>query len=111
MPPVLSRLQFIIFLFRMNKAQAKQLHFAFLHGFASGPGTKKGTHLAKTFADKFGLTLHLPNLNYPSFSEISYTNALQVLDNLHQSIVTAENDEQVRWCLIGSSMGGYLASR
>mmetsp|Transcript_24 Transcript_24/g.63 ORF Transcript_24/g.63 Transcript_24/m.63 type:complete len:217 (-) Transcript_24:205-855(-) len=85
------------------------MQFAYLHGFASSPKSKKGVELAKRFAAG-GHTLQLPDLNYPSFAEITYSNALSVIVKMDaESLLTQSS--KAPWCLIGSSMGGFLAAR
>ena len=76
----------------------------FLHGFASSALSRKGTYLARYFQDK-GIELELPDLNRPSFEHLTYTGALEAFD-LFDSL-----DRSRKWCLAGSSMGGYLAAR
>ncbi|MCB9764112.1 MAG: alpha/beta fold hydrolase [Alphaproteobacteria bacterium] len=79
------------------------LRYAYLHGFASSPASVKGTALAERFA-RLGVTLEQPDLNQPSFSALTYSGALAALDAM-------DDAPSARWCLIGSSMGGYLAAR
>lgn len=74
----------------------------FLHGFASGPQSRKGHALREAFAAR-GLTLLQPDLNAPDFAHLTHTASLGVLDQ-----VAGEDDAVV---LIGSSLGGYLAAR
>lgn len=83
--------------------------FAYLHGFASGPGSYKGTRIAERWASELsdqGVHLERPDLNQPSFAELRFTDSLAHLDALD-----AAGEGAARWCLIGSSMGGYLAAR
>ncbi|MCB9742556.1 MAG: alpha/beta fold hydrolase [Alphaproteobacteria bacterium] len=79
------------------------LRYAYLHGFASSPRAYKGGVLRERLA-RFGVDLELPDLNQPSFSKLTYSGALGAVDAL-------DDDPSRRWCLIGSSMGGYLAAR
>lgn len=76
----------------------------FLHGFASGALSTKGTALRRAFARR-GVDLILPDLNVPSFEAMTYTSMLAGLDRL--------DDEHrfERWHVLGSSLGGYLAAR
>lgn len=82
--------------------------FAYLHGFGSSPTSKKGTSLAASFARR-GATLHLPDVNRPSFARLSPARALEAVDELD----AAHGDAAAgaKWCFIGSSMGGWLAAR
>ena len=81
--------------------------YAYLHGFASSENSYKGVAL-QSFLHKYGAHLYLPNLNRPSFEHLSYDGALSEMDRLHE---TTGGDDGPPWCLIGSSMGGYLATR
>lgn len=79
--------------------------YAYLHGFASGPRSKKGTALAAAFAAR-AVYLALPDLNRPSFAELTLTAQLAALDAL-----TASRPDVTTWRFIGSSMGGWVAAR
>jgi pimeloyl-ACP methyl ester carboxylesterase len=81
--------------------------YAYLHGFASGPKSKKGVHL-RSFLKTYGVDLHLPDLNGLTFSELTYTGALEILTVLDRTLMT---EGPFKWRFIGSSMGGYLAAR
>lgn len=80
------------------------LRFAYLHGFASSPNAHKASQLAPAFASR-GIRLERPDLNVPSFESMTYTAILGALDALHR------RGPEAKWCLIGSSMGGYMAAR
>lgn len=79
--------------------------FAYLHGFSSGPGTRKGRALTGVFS-AYGKTLLLPDLNRPSFAELTYAGMLEAVDDLDAGV-----DGSGRWCFVGSSMGGWVAAR
>ncbi len=76
--------------------------YAYLHGFASGPRSRKGLALAPAF-EAAGAPLERPDLNAPSFARLTYTAALGAID--------AVAGEAGRWGFVGSSLGGYLAAR
>lgn len=78
------------------------MRYAYLHGFASSSKSYKGTTLAELLSDR--ILLERPDLNCPSFEKLTITAALEELDRLH-----AEDPQP--WCLIGSSMGGFIAAR
>ena len=82
---------------------------AYLHGFASGPLSKKGMLLAERFRGQ-GVELRLPDLNRPSFSRLTVTEALEAVDELVAG-VEASGDGAGRWRFVGSSFGGYVAAR
>lgn len=72
---------------------------AYLHGFASGPGSTKAVWFRERFAT-LGTTLVVPDLA-PDFTRMTITSQLDVVEPLLR-------DEPA--VLIGSSMGGYLAA-
>lgn len=78
------------------------MHYAYLHGFASSPRSKKGVALAEAFAAR-GLTLELLDLNRPSFGKLTLSAQLEEVRRW------AADKERVS--LIGSSMGGWVTSR
>jgi len=83
-----------------------EFEYAHLHGFASSKRSRKGLFLAKAFAAR-GLHLNLPDLNRPSFAQLTYTGALGAMDELDRE----RSERRTRWRISGSSMGGYLAAR
>ena len=88
--------------------------FAYLHGFASSSLSTKGQALRRFFAGR-GLTMHTPELNHPSFAALTYSGMLEAFDRLDRELSEAElasgQEQPSRWRLIGSSMGGFVASR
>ncbi len=85
----------------------EQRRFAYLHGFASSPKSKKGLALHERFAAR-GLTLELPDLNQPSFEGLSHDACLGALDAMDRA---TRGRDATPWCLVGSSFGGWLAAR
>lgn len=77
------------------------MRYAYLHGFASGPKSRKGQRLAEVFRAE-GRALALPDLNAPSFAKLSLGAMLERLDTL--------DDGGPPWRFIGSSLGGWLAA-
>lgn len=82
--------------------------FASLHGFGSSPRSRKNEHFAPAFAAR-GVELVRPDLNRPSFATLSFRAMLAELDRMHMSGVRPP-DAAPRWCLVGSSLGGYVAA-
>ena len=80
------------------------MRYAYLHGFASGPGARKAAALAAAL-EGLAIELARPDLNRPSFARLSVGAALEEIDRMAAS---APGD---RWSLVGSSLGGYLAAR
>ncbi len=81
------------------------MRFAYLHGFASSPLTKKGQHLRALFEER-GVALGIPDLNVPSYRQLSLAAMLARLDAMD-----AEEGDAEGWGFIGSSLGGWLAAR
>lgn len=79
--------------------------YAYLHGFASGPRSFKGTALRAALAAR-GVDLALPDLNRPSFAMLTLSAQLAAVDAL-----AAARPEVAAWRLVGSSMGGWVAAR
>lgn len=72
----------------------------YLHGFASGPTSKKARFFGERFA-QLGMGLEVPDLADGQFENLTITGQLQVIQRVcHGEPVS----------LIGSSMGGYLAA-
>ena len=88
----------------MNGGDEGRTGFAFLHGFASGALSTKGTFLRERLAVR-GVPMRTPDLNVPSFGSMTYTSMLAEIDRLDAVVRPA------RWNLVGSSMGGYVAAR
>ena len=76
--------------------------FIYLHGFASSPASKKATVFKNKFKEK-GIPLEIPDLEGGNFENMTLTSQMnilyQCLDKFQKSGV----------CIIGSSMGAYLA--
>lgn len=81
------------------------MRFAYLHGFASGPLSKKGLHLRAAF-EREGLSFSLPDLNAPSFQKLSLAGMIDRVDALD-----AQEGDAEGWAFVGSSLGGWLAAR
>ena len=75
------------------------VHILYLHGFASSPQSKKATYFRPFFEER-GAGYSIPNLNQPSFSELTLTS---MLAEVARTIAAIDDDEIY---LIGSSMGG-----
>ena len=81
------------------------IRLAYIHGFASGPLSAKGLHLAEAFAAS-GTSLLLPDLNVPTFATMTFSSILGELDRLH-----AREEKGTVWRLVGSSLGGYISAQ
>jgi len=75
----------------------------YLHGFVSSPKAHKAGLFAEALKGR-GVTLEIPDLNEPSFAELTVSRQLALLDRLTE----AEPPRSV--ALIGSSLGGYVAA-
>ena len=77
--------------------------FIYLHGLASGPSSKKATAFKNKF-EELGVSLSIPDLEGDNFESMTLSSQINIIFNLLDQL----NDKKV--CLIGSSMGGYLAT-
>jgi pimeloyl-ACP methyl ester carboxylesterase len=75
------------------------LTLAYLHGFASGPGSTKAQFFRARF-EELGLSLDVPDLA-PDFTHLTVTGMLAIVDALLARGPAV---------LLGSSLGGYLAA-
>lgn len=91
-----------------DRGRSANRRFAYLHGFASGPLSRKGRHLARRFAER-GVELELPDLNRPSFATLSPAAVLAAVDALDVALGRVPN--ATRWGFVGSSFGGWVAAR
>jgi alpha-beta hydrolase superfamily lysophospholipase len=75
----------------------------YLHGFASGPGSKKGTTLARHYADR-GVSLELLDVRKPSLEHLRLS---AIVEHVRERIGAARD----RAILFGSSLGGLASCR
>jgi uncharacterized protein len=76
------------------------MRYLYLHGFASGPTSRKARFLRDAMA-RSGFELEIPALDQGDFEHLTITGQLSLIESLL-------NDEEAR--IAGSSMGGYLAA-
>ena len=76
------------------------MNLIYLHGFASGPQSSKAQYFRRRFAE-LGIKTQIPDLNDGAFESLTLSSQLRSIESIAQG-----NDVQ----LIGSSMGGYLAT-
>ena len=74
--------------------------FIYLHGFASGPGSIKASAFKKEF-ERRNMFLKIPDLEGGDFENLTISSQMTIANNCMQ---------KGPFCLIGSSMGGYLAA-
>lgn len=77
--------------------------FIYLHGFASGPGSQKAC-VFKDHFQKAKLSLTIPDLQQGDFEHLTLSKQISLI----QSIIDRKPSKS--YALIGSSMGGYVAS-
>ena len=77
--------------------------FIYLHGFASGPNSSKAQAFKKRF-EKLNITFHVPDLQEDDFENLTLSRQIRLVQNI------IDRDKRKKFGLIGSSMGGYLAS-
>ena len=74
--------------------------FVYLHGFASGPSSRKARFFEERFR-QLGIGLEIPQLDQGDFRSLTLSGQFNVVEHVcHGEPVS----------LIGSSMGGYLAA-
>jgi uncharacterized protein len=76
------------------------LRIIYLHGFASGPGSRKA-QIFRAHLENAGLRVSIPRLDGGNFSALTISGQYEILER-------EANGEPV--VLMGSSMGGYLAA-
>lgn len=74
----------------------------YLHGFASGPSGTKSTH-CRVWAQARGISFHAPDLNLPSFEELTITAQVAAVQHLLGRLAEPP-------VLVGSSLGGLVAA-
>jgi pimeloyl-ACP methyl ester carboxylesterase len=79
----------------------KKNFMLYLHGFASGPSSRKAQYFKKKFAE-LGVALEVPALDEGDFLHLTLRRQRKFIET-----ITAQNRPRV---VIGSSMGGYLAA-
>src|SRR4051794_34230112 len=77
------------------------MRYIWLHGFASGATSSKGEFIRGKLGEKGG-DLVIPDLNEPSFFDLTVSRMLEQVD------VLAQADEPL--VLFGSSLGGFTAA-
>ncbi len=83
----------------------QEFRYAHIHGFSSDANSTKGRFLEERFRE-YGVDLALPELNQPSFEEITFGNALGAIDAMDQN----HGGGKGRWRISASSMGAYLVA-
>jgi len=78
------------------------LKVIYLHGFASSAKSTKGTFLADRLRQR-GIELHSPDFNAPEFSTLTITRMVGQVERV------IEQQPAGPICLIGSSLGGFVA--
>lgn len=74
----------------------------YLHGFASGPEGHKGRH-CRTWAERRGVAFHAPDLNLPTFENLTVSAQVQAVEALLGALEAPP-------VLVGSSLGGLVAA-
>ena len=77
--------------------------FIYLHGFASGPSSNKARVFKKRF-EQLKIPIHIPDLQEDDFENLTLSRQIRLV----QAIIDGEQNKN--FGLIGSSMGGYLAT-
>ncbi|MCC7532126.1 MAG: alpha/beta fold hydrolase [Candidatus Melainabacteria bacterium] len=87
-----------------STSKNSQLHVFYLHGFASSPSSLKAIRF-KNMLTEYGASVEIPDLNFPTFREMTLS---YQIDLVEKQINQLPGGAPV--ILIGSSMGGLLAS-
>lgn len=87
-----------------GKSQSVQLNVFYLHGFGSSPSSQKAVRF-KEMLEENGAIVEIPDLNFPSFKEMTLATQLDLLESKIDLLPA-----NVPLVLFGSSMGGLLAS-
>jgi len=74
----------------------------YLHGFASSPGSSKAKYITDFFGN-INIKTYIPDLNCGDFTTVTISKMLSVI----RDTVSRVED---RFIIVGSSMGGYLAT-
>ena len=78
------------------------MRFLYLHGFASGPHSRKALEFQRALAASQAFpSLEVPQLDEEDFGHLTISAQLEVIER------TLRGDPA---CLVGSSLGGYLAA-
>ncbi len=76
------------------------MRFIYIHGFASSPQSRKASRFRSALASR-GMHTEIPAMDQGDFEHLTISGQLKVLES--------RSDGQPV-CLVGSSMGGYLAA-
>jgi len=87
-----------------GQSQTTQLHVFYLHGFGSSPSSQKAVRF-KEMLEENGAKVEIPDLNFPSFREMTLATQLDLLESKIDQL-----PRSIPLVLFGSSMGGLLAS-
>jgi alpha-beta hydrolase superfamily lysophospholipase len=84
----------------VESKSAQSMRFIYIHGFASSPRSRKAERF-RTALVALGISMEAPEMDQGDFEHLTISGQLKVLDS-------AVEGQPV--CLIGSSMGGLVAS-
>jgi len=89
------------------------LRVLYLHGFASGPRSRKATFFLQNF-QALGIPFEVPDLAAGNFERLTVTGQLSLIEKILATGSRARDATGTRACdrtvLMGSSLGGYLAA-
>jgi uncharacterized protein len=81
----------------------KDYLYLYLHGFTSGPNSKKAVFLANKFK-KFGIDLIIPDFNLPDFRTLTLSRQISQVSEIIQQ------NQNKNIVILGSSFGGLTAT-
>src|SRR5271170_6222131 len=79
-----------------RRQNLNHVNFLYLHGFASGPGSTKAQYFLAQFQE-LGIELHIPDLNQPSFADITVSSRLGPLSACSGVFRALGRDARKRW--------------
>jgi uncharacterized protein len=80
--------------------ECQSMKFVYVHGFASSPQSRKAVQFRAALTAR-GVPVEIPAMDQGDFEHLTISGQMNVLEDAIRG---------KRVCLIGSSMGGYLAS-
>lgn len=89
-----------------QKTNEVSIKVLYLHGFASGPSSKKAAYFSQRFKEK-NMTFMAPDLNVPNFFKMTLSSQLEVC---REALLQLRADQNDKLFIFGSSLGGLLAS-
>lgn len=78
-------------------------NYLYIHGFASGPASRKANYLRERFKNDLKISLEVPDLNQGNFPDFTLTRSLEQIEAILRN-------RDGSFTLIGSSLGGLISA-